>query len=109
MNAQEITEDFSVSEQIAHADVSTIAEAGYRIVICNRPDGEEYGQPAAADIERACVQHGLTFHYLPFQGPNLSVELVESFRNIIRTADGPILAYCRSGQRCTFLWANAMR
>jgi uncharacterized protein (TIGR01244 family) len=109
MNAQRITETYSVSGQIGEEDIGNIAEAGYRIVICNRPDGEDHGQPSAADIERACLEHGLAFHHLPFQGANLSFELVESFRGVLDGADGPVLAYCRSGQRCTYLWFNARR
>ena len=40
MDIRKITDEFSVSPQIRVADVAAIAAAGFRAVICNRPDGE---------------------------------------------------------------------
>lgn len=108
MHLQQITEEFSVSPQITAEQVAGIGAAGYRAVICNRPDGEEPGQPAASDIAAACEAAGLSFHHLPFQGADLAPELVDAFRDVIDNTDGPVFAYCRSGQRCAYLWHNAM-
>lgn len=107
MLAQQIAENFSVTPQISVADVADIAQAGFGQVICNRPDNEEPGQPAAADIAKACAAHGIAFHHLPFQG-NLPPKLVEDFRALMDKSSSPTLAYCRSGQRCVLLWHNAM-
>lgn len=108
MQATKISERYTVASQIEAQELDDIRDAGYRVVICNRPDGEEPGQPAASDIAAACEAAGLAFHHLPFQGANLAPELIDEFRNVIDNADGPVFAYCRSGQRCAYLWQNAM-
>jgi sulfide:quinone oxidoreductase len=105
MNIRILAEDFAISSQVSPGDVTTIAAAGYRAVVCNRPDGEEALQPAAHEVEAACDEHGIDFHYLPFSGAELPAGLIESFRSALTDADGPVLAYCRSGQRCIYLWA----
>lgn len=104
MEGTKLDDAFTVGPQILADDVVDIIEAGYRIVICNRPDGEEPGQPRAGDIAAACEVAGLEFHHLPFQGANVSPDTVDAFRKIVENAAGPIFAYCRSGQRCAYLW-----
>ena len=41
------------------ADVAALAASGFRSIICNRPDGEEAGQPPAATLAEAAAAHGL--------------------------------------------------
>ena len=53
MEFRKITDDIAVSPQIAAADVKDIADAGYRSIICNRPDGEGADQPTFHEIARA--------------------------------------------------------
>jgi uncharacterized protein (TIGR01244 family) len=97
---------FFVSGQLTPADIDTLAADGIAAVVCNRPDGEEPGQPAAADIERACRAHGLPFHHLPMGGAGLPADHVDRLAAIIRDTDGPVLAYCRSGQRSAWLYSQ---
>ena len=40
MEFRKINDDITVSPQITAADLAGIAAAGYRSIICNRPDGE---------------------------------------------------------------------
>ena len=101
---QPLSDDFAVSPQISPDDVAAIAERGYTTVICNRPDDEDAGQPTAADIASACEAQGLAFYHLPFQGSQLPPGLVEEFAACLNASPGPVLAYCRSGQRCGYLW-----
>ena len=49
MKITEVTERFAVAPQVQVADMQDAADAGYRTVICNRPDGEEDGQPTVAE------------------------------------------------------------
>lgn len=105
---KQVAENLCVSEQIDVDDIAGVVAAGFGVVICNRPDHEEPEQPLAADIATECEKNGVTFYYLPFQGPNITPDIVKSFREILQESDKPILAYCRSGQRCAFLYANAM-
>ena len=109
MDAKPVAENYCVSEQIEIDDVPGIAAAGIETVICNRPDHEEPGQPLAADIATECEKNGISFHYLPFQGPNLTADIVMSFREILDSSDKPVLGYCKSGQRSAFLHAAAYK
>ena len=106
MNIQKLTERFAVCDQITADDVATIAAEGYATIVCNRPDHEEWGQPLAEDIARACEAAGVAFSYLPFQGSLLPPGLPEAFAEQINQATGPVLAYCRSGQRCGYLFMS---
>jgi sulfide:quinone oxidoreductase len=43
--AKPITPSLSVSEQVLPQDIAALAAAGFKSVICNRPDGEGADQP----------------------------------------------------------------
>ena len=106
MDVRRIDDSFSVSPQIAPADVAALREAGFTLVINNRPDGEEAGQPAAADIEAAARAAGMAYRAIPVSGgfsPAQAGEMAEA----IADAEGPVLAFCRTGTRSTMLWALA--
>ena len=49
MAFKQITSSFSAAPQLTQDDVAAAAQAGYRSIISNRPDGEEAGQPSAED------------------------------------------------------------
>ena len=65
MPAKTITPNLSVSEQVLPQEIAALAEAGFRSVICNRPDGEGADQPAFAEIEAAAQAAGMSAAYLP--------------------------------------------
>jgi uncharacterized protein (TIGR01244 family) len=104
---RDVTPNFAASPQISLEDVATAANEGFKAIICNRPDGEENGQLSAADIAGACQHHGLTFTHIPVAGGMSQVQ-IDQMAAAIETANGPVLAYCRSGTRSTNLWAMAM-
>jgi len=104
MKIYTLSETCSVADQIAPADVAEIVAAGYTAVVCNRPDGEEFGQPTARDVGAACEAAGLAFHMIPIDRSGIRPDMVDDFREIIANSGGPVLAYCRSGQRCSILW-----
>ena len=47
MEYRQITDEYAVSGQIAADDIAAIKAAGFRSIICNRPDDEQPGQPTA--------------------------------------------------------------
>lgn len=100
-----LDDDFYVAGQIAPDDLKAIAAHGIRTIINNRPDGEAPGQPAAAAVRAAAEQAGLTYADLPITG--LSREDIDETRRLLAEAPGPILAFCASGTRSTYLWALA--
>jgi sulfide:quinone oxidoreductase len=42
---------------------------------------------------------GLGFHHIPVRGMPIPADDVAQHRRIINESTGPVLAYCRSGQR----------
>lgn len=107
MASRKVTEQLSVSPQIDVDDVAAISAAGFRSILCNRPDGEEPGQPAFEAIEAAAKTAGLEVHYQPVHPGGLDQGDVEAFAALADKLPAPILAYCRSGTRCITLWALA--
>jgi sulfide:quinone oxidoreductase len=104
MNISKISDDYAVAPQILPDEVSAIAKQGFVAIICNRPDGEEPGQPALADIIAACSEAGLSFHHVPVSGMSIPDDAIAEHRRVIDQSDGPVLAYCRSGQRSLLIW-----
>jgi uncharacterized protein (TIGR01244 family) len=99
-----LTDSVAVCAQITPDDVAEIAAAGYKVLINNRPDGEESAQPSGATIAEAARTAGLEYHYLPvtaqtFPGPDF-----DTMRDLLDDPARPVLAFCRSGNRCANLW-----
>jgi uncharacterized protein (TIGR01244 family) len=105
---KELAEGFWVSPQITKDDVREASEMGVRLIINNRPDGEEPGQSAGAEIEKAACAVGLDYVSIPFRGANVADAQIAEFENAVANAKGPILAYCRSGARSTAIRALAL-
>lgn len=95
------------SPQLAPEALADLAAAGIRQIISNRPDGEDPGQPTAAEMETAARTAGLSFLWVPVSGmPGPSQ--AEAVRGAL--ADGlPTVMFCRSGTRSTMVWAMAER
>lgn len=101
-----IDDQVLVAGQIAPADVVAAAALGVTMIINNRPDREEPGQPAGTDIEAAARAAGLGYQYLPVAG-GIAPGQAEAMAAIPDDAKGKVLAFCRSGTRSTYLWALA--
>lgn len=102
-----IDEATIVAGQIHPEEVAALAAVGVRMVVNNRPDGEEPGQPAGAEIEEAARAAGLAYRHIPVGSGGLSSDLVREMADAIDASDGILLAFCRSGTRSTYLWALA--
>jgi sulfide:quinone oxidoreductase len=109
MKITELTPDYSVSPQIAPADVAEIAGLGFRSIVCNRPDGEGPDQPAAAEIAAAAERQGLAFADLPVVSGQITEADVADFRAALAELPTPVLAFGRSGTRSQNLGVLAHR
>ncbi|MFL1453710.1 TIGR01244 family sulfur transferase [Marinobacter sp. GN3S48] len=105
MDLRKIDDQITVAPQITVDDVAEIARQGFKTLVANRPDQEEPGQPAMAELEAAAREHGLEWVYMPVESGNITDRDVDQFAPMIQQADKPVLAFCRSGTRCTVLWA----
>ena len=98
-----------VSGQVAPYEVAALAEQGVTMLVNNRPDGEEPGQPLAADIEAAAEQAGIAYRFVPIIR-GIGPADVEAMQEALReTGDGKLLAFCRSGTRSAYAVALAHR
>ncbi|MGK2286929.1 TIGR01244 family sulfur transferase [Pedomonas sp. V897] len=102
-----LTPGFAVAGQLQPEDMATAATQGYTLVINNRPDGEEPGQPASETIAAAARAAGLAYHHIPLSGGGLTLDHITRTEEALAQAEGPVLAFCRSGMRSTTLWALA--
>ena len=105
MDIRPLTPDYAVSPQITPEDLPAIAEAGYRTVICNRPDQEVPPGLQAADIAAAAKAAGLDFVSNPVTHPTINDETVGAQSAAANASQGPVLAYCASGTRSSILWS----
>lgn len=104
MRIVKLTPTVAVSGQITPAEVAEIAAAGFRVLVNNRPDGEEPGQPASDAIAAAARASGLEYHYLPVNGFNFPGPGMDQMTGLLHDPGRPVLAFCRTGTRCTNLW-----
>lgn len=105
MTRVRLDERLSVAPQLTKEDVAAAAARGFRLLICNRPDGEAEGQPDAASLAAEAHRHGLAFIHIPVVGGAIGSNAVHAFHDALAKAPGPVLAFCRSGMRSTALWA----
>ncbi|EAQ26132.1 MULTISPECIES: TIGR01244 family sulfur transferase [unclassified Roseovarius] len=105
MDLRPITQDFTVSPQIDCADVPAIVEAGFRSILCNRPDGEDFGQTCYDEVAATAKAAGLEVRAVPIVSGQMTDADLNAFRAAIEDLPKPILAYCRTGTRCTMLWS----
>ncbi|MEN9768683.1 MAG: NAD(FAD)-dependent dehydrogenase [Pseudomonadota bacterium] len=108
MPVQALSPDFAVTGQIAAQDAAAIAQAGFRSIVCNRPDGEGGpAQPPFQAIEQAAAQAGLQARYLPVVAGQITAADGAALARLLLELPAPVLAYCRSGARSTTLWQLA--
>lgn len=103
-NWKELDQQVTVSGQIHPADVAHIAAAGYRAIVCNRPDGEAPDQTDYNEIAEACAQNGVVAKYIPLADRAPTPYAVTSFADVMRQTRGRVFAYCNTGARCELIW-----
>jgi uncharacterized protein (TIGR01244 family) len=104
-----LDEKLMVSSQVAPHEVAALAEQGVTVLVNNRPDGEEPGQPLASEIEEAAGAAGLRYHFVPIVR-GIGPADVQSMKEALGEAKGgKLLAFCRSGTRSALALALARR
>ena len=103
-----IDDNFSSSPQIDVYDLAEIQAAGFKTVICNRPDDEDGGAHADhALLESTARTLGLEFFYLQVVPGQINDSHVSQFKTAIETLPGPVLGYCKLGMRAKTLYQKA--
>lgn len=104
MQYRQIADDYAVSPQISAGEVAEIKAAGFKSVICNRPDNEDPGQPSHEEIQKAVEAAGLAFKWVPVISGQMTPDNVADQAAALYELPGPVFAYCRSGTRCANLY-----
>ncbi|PWG02546.1 TIGR01244 family sulfur transferase [Sphingosinicella humi] len=102
-----LDERMLVSGQIHPSNLEEVKAEGVTMIVNNRPDDEEPGQPSAAEIEAAARAAGIAYRHIPVGSSGLSANQVQAMVEAVDEAPGKMLAFCRSGTRSTYLWALA--
>ena len=104
---RKVDDSISVAPQISVDDVAAIKAAGFTTIVNNRPDDEEAGQIPGDAIRGAAEAAGLSYTAIPITHAGFSYPQIAAMAEVLGAADGPVLAFCRSGTRSCNLWALA--
>ncbi len=104
MNIVKLTDNVAVSAQITPEDVVEIAAAGFKVLINNRPDGEELNQPTSAAMAAAAQAVGMEYHHMPITAPGFPGPDFDAMSDLLDDPARPVLAFCRTGTRCANMW-----
>jgi len=108
MNIRQISETFAVTGQITPEQIKAVSDAGYKSIVCARPDQEDPGQPDFVEVARAAEAAGLAIVHIPVSGMLGEGQIIR-FHEAWGTMPKPMLGYCRSGARAGSLYATLDR
>lgn len=103
---RKVDADFAVAGQITPDEVQQVADAGFRTIVCARPDHEEPGQPTYSAILQAARKAGLKAVHIPISGGIGEGALIR-MEAALNELPRPMFGYCRSGGRAGSLYAAA--
>jgi len=107
MSIKALSLDFAVAGQVAPEDMPAIAHAGFKSIVCNRPDREASDQPDFSRVEQAARDAGLQARYLPATSGQVTADHGKALAKLLDELPAPVLAYCRSGARSSSMWQLA--
>ena len=97
-----------VGPQIQVDDLAQLKSLGIEVVINNRPDGEVAGQPTHEDMAAAASELGLIYYFIPVSPAGLTEDNILATQAVLKETEGPVFAYCRSGNRSGILLQAAI-
>ena len=107
MQINTLSDDYSVSPQIEVSDVPSIMQAGFKSVICNRPD-QENPEPRQIEAIKAAVESArMEFAENVFDPSSFGPDKIERQAELLAQLPSPVFAYCAPGNRCSIVWAFA--
>lgn len=104
MEYTRLSEQLVTVPQVRPQDLPKIAASGFVGIINNRPDAEAPEQPSSLELEGEAKRLGLAYWYVPVVPGEMTDKEVSAFSAALAEADGPVLAFCRTGNRSAALW-----
>ncbi len=104
MELARLSDQLATAPQVRPEDLREIAASGFVGVINNRPDAEAPDQPSSLELEAEAKRVGLAYWHVPVVPGAMTDKDVRDFAAALSEADGPVLAFCRTGNRSTALW-----
>jgi sulfide:quinone oxidoreductase len=104
MKKVQVNQQLSFSDQITLDEIESLAKDGIKVLVCNRPDGEEPGQLTAEEIAAAAALQGMQFVNIPVPGRVIPQASLDAFNQTLANTSEKIHAYCRTGTRCSIFW-----
>ena len=99
---------FSVSDQFGASDLLKARNSGFHTILNNRPDHEPGVTISSVEAGLLAKENGLNYLHDPMENHLIyRDETIDRFIKSLVGKPGPVLAYCRTGTRCTILWALA--
>ena len=85
-----LTEKIAIAGQISPEHMQSLAEMGFKSIICNRPDNEYGpGQPSAESIRDQAEAAGLRFAFLPVSGDGGTARDAQEMGKLLATGGNP--------------------
>lgn len=107
MTLTELDANVTIAPQPRIEDLTAIADAGFRGIINNRPDGEDPDQPDSNELAAKAHGLGLRYWHIPIRPGEATPDDARAFAAAVDQAGGSVLAFCRSGTRSRQLWQLA--
>lgn len=103
MSRTMLNQELTTGPQITPQDVEQLAADGFAGIINNRPDGEAPDQPRSEELEAEARRRGLKYWHIPIVPGQATADDGKAFAAALRESDGPVFAFCRTGNRSTAL------
>ena len=104
MEFTRLSDQLATGPQVRPDDLRGIAASGFVGIINNRPDDETPDQPSSLELEAEAKRVGLAYWHIPVVPGAMADEEVKAFTAALGEARGPVLAFCRTGNRSAALW-----
>jgi uncharacterized protein (TIGR01244 family) len=108
MNYRSIDPNFAVAGQIRPDQLEALAAAGFKSIVCARPDNEEPGQPSFRQIAAEAEKFGIKSVHIPISS-GISESAIKTMKKALKDLPKPMYGYCRSGARAGSLYGAALR
>lgn len=104
MEYTRLSDQLATAPQVRPQDLREIAASGFVGIINNRPNAEAPEQPSSLELEAEARRLDLAYWHVPVVPGAMTDKDARTFADALREARGPVLAFCRTGNRSAALW-----